>query len=49
MIEIIEKPSPVSNLEVLGIYEVRLDINGNLLGYERKKLRKRCDIQRESV
>jgi hypothetical protein len=47
-VEITEKPSPASNLEVLGIYEVRLDINGNLLSYERKTTRKRGDIQRES-
>ena len=46
VIEITEKPSPASNLEVLGIYEVRLDVNGDLLGYERKKMRKRGDIQR---
>ena len=49
MIEITEKPSPASNLEVLGIYEVRLDVNGNFLGYERKKMRKRGDIQRGSI
>ena len=49
MIEITEKPSPASNLEVLGIYEVRLDADGNFLGYERKKMRKRGDIKRESI
>lgn len=49
IIEITEKPSPASNLEVLGIYEVHLDANGNLLGYERKDMRKRGDIQRESI
>jgi dTDP-glucose pyrophosphorylase len=49
IIEIVEKPSPVSNLEVLGIYEVCLDVNGNLLEYKRKNMRKRIDIQRESV
>ena len=49
MIEITEKPSPASNIEVLGIYEVRLDVDGNLLGYERRKMRKRGDIQRESI
>jgi len=48
-VEIIEKPSPASNLEVLGIYEVQLDVNGNFLGYERKKMRKRGEIQRESI
>ncbi|PIQ93384.1 MAG: hypothetical protein COV68_10195 [Nitrospirae bacterium CG11_big_fil_rev_8_21_14_0_20_41_14] len=49
IIEITEKPSPVSNLEVLGIYEVHLDVNGNLLGYKRKSMCKRGDIQRESI
>ena len=47
--EIVERSSPASNLELLGISEVCLDVNGNLLGYERKKLRTRGDIQRESV
>lgn len=46
-IEIIEKPSEAINLEVLGIYDVRLDISGNLLGYERIKTRKRGDVQKE--
>jgi hypothetical protein len=45
-VEIIEKPSEAKNLDVLGIYEVRLDTSGNLLGYERKMMRKRGDILR---
>ena len=49
IIEITEKPSAASNLEVLGIYEVHLDVNGNLLEYMRKEMRKRGDIQRESI
>lgn len=49
IIEITEKPSPASNLDVLGIYEVHLDVDGNLLGYKRKSMRKRGDIQRESI
>jgi len=49
IIEIVEKPSQASNLEVLGIYEVRLDVDGNLLGYKRENMRKRGDIQRESI
>ncbi|MEK7448992.1 MAG: gas vesicle protein GvpO, partial [Planctomycetota bacterium] len=47
-IEITEKPSPAPNLEILGIYEVRLNDNGNFIGYERLKMRKRGDIQRTS-
>ena len=49
IIEITEKPSAASNLEMLGIYEVRLDVDGNLLEYMRKEMRKRGDIQRESI
>jgi dTDP-glucose pyrophosphorylase len=49
IIEITEKPSVASNLEVLGIYEVHLDVSGNLLEYTRKEMRKRGDIQRESI
>ena len=49
IIEITEKPSAASNLEVLGTYEVHLDVNGNLLEYMRKEMRKRGDIQRESI
>jgi hypothetical protein len=45
-VEITEKPSEAINLEILGIYDVRLDASGNLLGYERIRLRKRGDIQR---
>lgn len=45
-VEITENPSEAINLELLGIYDVRLDASGNLLGYERIRLRKRGDIQR---
>lgn len=44
-VEIIEKPSEAINLEILGIYEVRVDASGNLLGFERIGMRKRSDIQ----
>jgi hypothetical protein len=45
-VELTEKPSEAINLEILGIYDVRLDASGDLLGYERIRLRKRSDIQR---
>jgi len=45
-VEMVEKPSESVNLEILGIYDVRLDASGNLLGFERTGMRKRGDIQR---
>ena len=45
-VEITEKPSEAVNLEILGIYDVRLDTSGDLLGYERARMRKRGDIQK---
>lgn len=43
-VEIIEKPSEAVNLEILGIYDVKVDTSGKLLGYERIMMRKRGDI-----
>ena len=50
-IEIVEKKSIPDGMDVLGTYEVRLGAKGNLLGYERKELRKRIDtgISKEEV
>lgn len=45
-VEITEKPSQAINLELLGIYDVRLNASGDFLGYERIKMRKRGDTQR---
>ena len=42
-IEITEKSSEAANLDLLGIYDVRVDVSGNLLGYERLRMRKRCE------
>jgi len=47
-VEIVEKPSESVNMEILGIYDVRLDASGNLLGFERIGMRKRGDIQRDA-
>lgn len=40
-VEITEKPSEVASLDLLGIYDVRVDASGNLLGYERIGIRNR--------
>jgi len=42
-VEIIEKKSIPDGMDILGTYEVRLDVKGNLLSYERIDLRKRVD------
>ncbi|MFA5819230.1 MAG: gas vesicle protein GvpO [Bacteroidales bacterium] len=42
-VEITEKSSAAPNLDLLGIYDVRVDASGNFLGYERIRMRKRCE------
>ena len=42
-VEITEKSSDAANLDLLGIYDVRVNASGNLLGYERIRMRKRCE------
>lgn len=44
-VEITEKSSIPDAMDVLGIYDVRLDERGDVLGYERKALRKRSDTE----
>jgi len=44
-VEITEKPSAAVNLDLLGIYDVQVDLLGNLLCYERIRMRKRCEKQ----
>ena len=40
-LETVERKAIPDTMDVLGLYEVRLDNEGNLLGFDRKKLRKR--------
>ncbi len=42
-IEVIEKESIPDGMDILGTYEVRVDQDGKILGYERTDLRKRVD------
>lgn len=44
-VEITEKSSIPEGMDVLGIYDVRLDEEGNVLGYERKGLKRRGDTE----
>ena len=42
-IEVIEKESIPDGMDILGTYEVRVDQDGKIIGYERTDLRKRVD------
>jgi hypothetical protein len=46
-LEAVERRAIPDTMDVLGLYEVRLDSDGNLLGFERKKLRKRGDTEED--
>jgi len=42
-IQIMEKKSIPDGMDILGIYEVETDQEGNILNYERKEIRRRSD------
>lgn len=42
-VEIVEKNSIPAGFDVLGIYAVKMDAGGELLGYERERMRKRME------
>jgi len=44
-LEALERRAIPDTMDVLGLYEVRVDNEGNLLGFERKKLRKRGETE----
>jgi len=46
-VEMIEKKSIPDGMDLLGLYEVTLDDEGNVLKFERGKLRKRADTGEE--
>ena len=45
--ELIERKSLPDTQDILGIYEVLLDDDGNMTGYDRKKVRRRQDLEEE--
>ncbi len=46
-LEALERKAIPDTMDVLGLYEIRLDGEGNLLGFERKKLRKRGETEQD--
>ncbi|OGO23520.1 MAG: hypothetical protein A2Z28_05310 [Chloroflexi bacterium RBG_16_51_9] len=46
-LEALERKAIPDTMDVLGLYELRLDDEGHLLGLDRKKLRKRGETHEE--
>ncbi len=46
-LEALERRAIPDTMDVLGLYEVRLDDDGNLRSFERKKMRKRGETKEE--
>lgn len=44
-VEMVEKHSVPDQMDILAFYEALADENGNLLGFERKGMRKRMDTE----
>ncbi len=47
LLEALERKAIPDTMDVLGLYELRLDDGGNLVGLDRKKLRKRGETKEE--
>ena len=46
-LEAVERKAIPDTMDVLGLYEIRLDSEGNLQSFARKKLRKRGETEEE--
>jgi len=44
-VEMVEKQSVPDQMDILALYEALVDEDGNLLGFERKGMRKRMDTK----
>ena len=47
LLEALERKAIPDTMDVLGLYELRLDDGGNLVSFDRKKLRKRGETREE--
>ena len=47
LLEALERKAIPDTMDVLGLYELRMDDEGHLLGMDRKKLRKRGETKEE--
>ena len=44
--ELLERKGVPDTSDLLGVYELRLDEAGNIMRYERTRMRRRCDLNR---
>lgn len=44
-LELVERAAIPDTMDLLGVYEVMLDPEGELTGYERIRVRRRCDLE----
>jgi hypothetical protein len=44
-IELVERHAVPDTMDLLGVYEVLLDPEGELVSYERIRVRRRCDLE----
>jgi len=44
-IQIMEKKSIPEGMDILGVYDVETDSEGNIVDYERKEIRRRGDVK----
>ena len=47
LLEVLERKAIPDTMDMLGLYELHLDNEGNLLGFDRKRLRKRGETNEE--
>ncbi|MGC9969313.1 MAG: gas vesicle protein GvpO [Bryobacteraceae bacterium] len=45
VVELVERVAVPDSMDLLGVYEVHLDETGELVGYERIRIRRRCDLE----
>jgi Gas vesicle synthesis protein GvpO len=45
IVELVERVAVPDSMDLLGVYEVHLDETGELVGYERIRIRRRSDLE----
>lgn len=45
MVELVERTAVPDTMDLLGLYEVLLDAEGEVVSYERTRVRRRCDLE----
>lgn len=48
VVELVERAAVPDTMDLLGVYELRLDQEGELVGYERTRIRRRSDLEEKA-